>query len=366
MNLLSPLLCILGPLPIFLCVEVSGIVPSNCPNNCNVHLGQGICNLESKKCLCSVGFEGEDCLKPMERTVPTPELRQSVQEFNASQCTSYQTCSGCSENLECGWCDDGSRMGLGKCFPGGESGPEKGMKCPINRWYFTYCPSCQCNGHSTCSDGYSCEQPCGNFTTGPDCNVCAPGYWGNPVNGGSCQPCDCNGYATNCNSQTGKCFCTTKGVIGHNCEICDVGNNYYGDPIKRTCYYNLTIDYEFTFNLSKKSDLQLTQINFSNFPLKFEYDTYLIIETLNPAKMNITFSEAREAGSLERTILTDFDTSEFTGVLTASKYRFGIIDGVPLTTFYVYMYDLKPPLWIRIAFSQYPQFEKEKIYNFIS
>lgn len=48
-------------------------------------------------------------------------------------------------------------------------------------------------GHSTCYDGKTCATPCDDLTTGANCELCRPGYWGNPINGGTCQKCECNG-----------------------------------------------------------------------------------------------------------------------------------------------------------------------------
>lgn len=48
-------------------------------------------------------------------------------------------------------------------------------------------------GHSTCYDGKTCSMPCNDLTTGANCELCRPGYWGNPINGGTCQKCECNG-----------------------------------------------------------------------------------------------------------------------------------------------------------------------------
>lgn len=83
-----------------------------------------------------------------------------------SQCEFYKTCAHCRDDPACGWCDDGSNTGLGKCLSGGARGPLEEMECTNKRWYFTHCPSCQCNGHSTCLDGRICSQPCANLTTG--------------------------------------------------------------------------------------------------------------------------------------------------------------------------------------------------------
>ena len=49
---------------------------------------------------------------------------------------------------------------------------------------------CQCNGHSKCSNPENpgvCDQPCNDNTVGDHCEKCAEGYFGNPVNGGTCK-----------------------------------------------------------------------------------------------------------------------------------------------------------------------------------
>ena len=78
------------------------------------------------------------------------------------------------EDPACGWCDDGSNRGTGTCMPGGFSGPvtkvlnvRTELICPNQQWFFTSCPPCQCNGHSTCIEGtQKCSQPCLHLTEG--------------------------------------------------------------------------------------------------------------------------------------------------------------------------------------------------------
>ena len=48
--------------------------------------------------------------------------------------------------------------------------------------------------------------------------------------------CQCNGQASTCDHQSGRCHCTTKGIIGDHCEKCDKVNHYYGDPVKESCF----------------------------------------------------------------------------------------------------------------------------------
>lgn len=56
----------------------------------------------------------------------------------------------------------------------------------INTHSSLFVLACQCNGHSVCVNGSVCEQ-CKNLTTGSQCQICLPGYYGDPTNGGKCQ-----------------------------------------------------------------------------------------------------------------------------------------------------------------------------------
>ncbi|XP_054290142.1 attractin-like protein 1 [Macrosteles quadrilineatus] len=278
-----------------------------------------------------------------------------------SQCNFFRTCFQCRDDPECGWCDDGSGTGLGDCLPGGNTGPHLPHSCPSDKWFFTCCPTCQCNGHSTCSNNSSvCNQPCANLTQGPHCERCVPGYHGNPVNGGRCIPCECNDHGSLCDHETGKCYCTTKGIVGDHCERCDAQNHYHGDPTNHgSCFYDLTIDYQFTFNLSKKDDRHYTQINFKNSPPKPDVDADFSITCSVMAKMNITI---KTATSPERPLLVAGNCSNFRSRFTKTDHHFGVSDNVTLTTFYVYVYDFHPPLWIQISFSQYPKLNLQQFF----
>lgn len=57
-------------------------------------------------------------------------------------CSFHLSCSSCRNEPSCGWCDDGSGTGKGKCMPGGAKkvSPHAIESCPADRWYFTDCP----------------------------------------------------------------------------------------------------------------------------------------------------------------------------------------------------------------------------------
>lgn len=180
------------------------------------------------------------------------------------------------------------------------------------------------------------------------------------MNGGSCQKCECNNQATNCNPETGKCFCSTKGLAGDHCEKCDATNHYHGDPKKDSCYYDLTIDYQFTFNLSKKEDRHYTQINFRNSPVKADIDADFTITCSVPAKMNITIRTLNQ--SQEKILFSNINCTTFRQRFSKGDHQFGYDNNVTITTFYVYVYDFQPPLWIQIAFSQYPKLNLQQFF----
>jgi len=308
----------------------------------------------------------------------TTHFEQCPRETNdtvPNLCSGYDTCSSCQNNPACGWCDAGQNNGLGSCHEGGVSGPLQRVSMVTGtrgvpwtwipsdtcsdsgkEWHFTTCPICQCNGHSVCnktSPGV-CQQPCSDNTQGDHCERCSVGFFGHPVNGGTCKKCECNGQGTECDHRSGNCFCTTKGVTGDHCEKCDTQNHYFGNPMNESCYYDLAIDYQFTFNLSKPEDKHYTAINFKNVPTKADVDVDFSISCSVDAKMNLTYRTGKGGTINKDNVLSEKNCSTFKHRFSKSEYTFGSEDN---TTFLVYVYDFKPPLWIIISFSQHPKLD---------
>ncbi|OCT78150.1 hypothetical protein XELAEV_18029258mg [Xenopus laevis] len=85
--------------------------------------------------------------------------------------------------------------------------------------------------HCICKDNYA----------GPNCERCAPGYYGNPLlKGSTCKKCDCSGNSDpnlifeDCNELTGQCNNCMRNTTGFNCELCAPG--YYGDArVAKNC-----------------------------------------------------------------------------------------------------------------------------------
>lgn len=290
-------------------------------------------------------------------------------------CAEIETCDRCLTNPKCGWLNDISNSGKGKCIEGTSDGPSFNNNLAIGgdssnssstalqplglqNWFYSSCPACQCNGHSYCKFNSSiCIQPCQDNTEGLHCDKCIPGYFGNSINGGTCRPCRCNGHAQSCNRETGKCYCSTKGIISHDCNKCDDQNNYIGDPsnpINGTCYYNLTTDYQYTFNMSKPEDHFYSDINFINVPLRKDSDVDFTIACSRLALVNVTSGTSYKNRKL---IHSGLECGSF-------RLRFGH-DRHALTetnySFFVHVYKFQTPFILQIAFSQHrtlylPQF----------
>ncbi|XP_045189684.2 attractin-like protein 1 [Mercenaria mercenaria] len=283
---------------------------------------------------------------------------------HATQCSDVYTCEDCKSNPGCGWCNDVSNTGLGKCVRGSASGPvamnnstgkydvDIGI-CPAERWHFIKCPLCQCNGHSSCKNVSNKCDACQNLTEGEHCDTCIDGYYGNPKNGGNCTACSCNGQADTCNRETGSCYCRTRGVKGDRCQVCDYQNNYFGNPNDGgTCYYDLRTDYQFTFNLSKQEDKHYTGINFMNIPVANDRDVDFTLNCSGEAYINITWKSKSHPQEQYKT--REYMCTYFRSKFEHKDYNFGPDDNV---TFYVYVYGFATPFWLQISFSQFPKID---------
>ncbi|CAI5455845.1 unnamed protein product [Caenorhabditis angaria] len=285
----------------------------------------------------------------------------------SSICEVHKTCAECQRAPECGWLADDSGTGLGSCVEGTSSGPLTPGKIE-EKWHFVDCPACQCNGHSTCVTGTGSFPPvtvekcetCQNHTTGQHCEKCAPGFYGDSRNGGTCLPCDCNGQADMCDPASGLCYCRTKGVTGHHCEKCE--SKYNGNPRNGTpCYYELAVDFIFTFKLKNdEKDNHTNEIYLYSVPYKKDTDVTFTISCESPAgsalvALNMTSSYMD--GIPERTqpmmFNTTCDSKGFRRVYVASDkgYPFGPDAN---TTFFVRVYNFNTPVQIVVSFAQSP------------
>uniref|UniRef100_A0A8C3TTX2 Laminin subunit alpha-4 n=1 Tax=Catharus ustulatus TaxID=91951 RepID=A0A8C3TTX2_CATUS len=105
----------------------------------------------------------------------------------------------------------------------------------------TFCQPCPCPLPELANFAVSCYRKSGSVRcvckenyAGPNCERCAPGYYGNPLLiGSTCKKCDCNGNSDpnlifeDCDEVTGQCRNCLHHTSGFKCERCAPG--YYGD-----------------------------------------------------------------------------------------------------------------------------------------
>ncbi|XP_074713784.1 LOW QUALITY PROTEIN: multiple epidermal growth factor-like domains protein 8 [Strix uralensis] len=98
---------------------------------------------------------------------------------------------------------------------------------------------CGCHFHSSCETaGPGVCDRCQNWTHGERCQLCRPGSFGDATGPGGCRQCQCHGHGRpergHCHGHTGACFCAPP-TEGPHCERCAPG--YFGDPRDGgTCY----------------------------------------------------------------------------------------------------------------------------------
>uniref|UniRef100_A0A3Q4M2R1 Laminin subunit alpha-2 n=1 Tax=Neolamprologus brichardi TaxID=32507 RepID=A0A3Q4M2R1_NEOBR len=138
-------------------------------------------------------------------------------------------CLDCSHSTAGPYCDT--------CLPGYYGNATRGSPadcqpcaCPLNIPSNNFSPTC----HLSQDGELLCDQ-CRPGYTGPRCDRCSNGYYGQPtVPGGSCRLCDCNGNLDlsipgSCDPNTGRCLRCRQGYGGEACDSCAA--SYYGDAI---------------------------------------------------------------------------------------------------------------------------------------
>uniref|UniRef100_A0A8C5PK68 Laminin subunit alpha-1 n=1 Tax=Leptobrachium leishanense TaxID=445787 RepID=A0A8C5PK68_9ANUR len=102
------------------------------------------------------------------------------------------------------------------------------------------CQPCECNGHATECDIHGACYDCQHNTAGHHCDQCLPGYYGNPLHGTphDCRQCACpltissNNFSPTCHLSIDEepvCDQCSPGYTGTRCERC--ANGYYGNPM---------------------------------------------------------------------------------------------------------------------------------------
>ncbi|KAG7262432.1 hypothetical protein CRUP_006542, partial [Coryphaenoides rupestris] len=134
---------------------------------------------------------------------------------------------------------------------------------------------------------------------------------------------------------------------------CDSENRYLGNPLRGTCYYNLLIDYQFTFSLLQEDDHYYTAINFMATPEQANKNLDMSINASNNFNLNITWSLSSTAGTIsgeEMPIVVRSNIKEHRDSFSCEKFNFRHHHNI---TFYVYVSNFSWPIKIQVAFSQH-------------
>ncbi|VDD82162.1 unnamed protein product [Mesocestoides corti] len=177
-----------------------------------------ICDKRTGQCPCRPGVVGRTC----------DQCEAYHYHFSASGCTACNCHPEGSVSLQC---DPISSQC--PCRPGIE-----GRKCDIcgsGHWNFPYCQPCECNGKAEeCDQVTGACIDCRDNTGGPRCETCAQGFYGDPLRGVPCRPCECPGggvdHSEGCQMHPVvgmQCHCQL-GYAGPRCSEC--APNYYGNP----------------------------------------------------------------------------------------------------------------------------------------
>uniref|UniRef100_A0A3Q2TNH0 Laminin subunit beta-4-like n=1 Tax=Fundulus heteroclitus TaxID=8078 RepID=A0A3Q2TNH0_FUNHE len=195
------------------------------------------CDGETGECLdCREHSSGPHCDRCVEGYIGDPVSREHCKpclcpdilgsgRFFASSCRydprSLSVSCSCREGhtgAQCDRCSPGFYGDL--TLPGGS------------------CSLCSCNNNIDPDDGDACDGTTGeclrclHHTTGPQCQFCTPGYFGNALQH-NCKECSCDRRGTEatlcplespcfCDRETGRCPCRT-GVVGDLCDKCEDG-----------------------------------------------------------------------------------------------------------------------------------------------
>ncbi|KAI6230502.1 hypothetical protein M3Y99_01050000 [Aphelenchoides fujianensis] len=109
--------------------------------------------------------------------------------------------------------------------------------------YLGLCQKCDCNGHaSQCDSQYGTCIDCQHNTEGDHCERCLPGFTGDARRGTpyDCQaaqtkpPCQCYNHSPRGCDSFGRCLLCEHSTEGFHCEACKKG--YYGDATRGTPY----------------------------------------------------------------------------------------------------------------------------------
>lgn len=186
-------------------------------------------------CMCPANYRGDSCQEC------APGYYRDTKGLFLGRCVPCQchghsdrclpgsgTCVGCQHNTEGDQCER-CRPGFVSSDPSDPASPCVSCPCPLAVPSNNFADGCILRNGRTqclCRPGYA----------GASCERCAPGFFGNPlVLGSSCQPCDCSGNGdpnmifSDCDPLTGACRGCLRHTTGPRCESCAPG--FYGNAL---------------------------------------------------------------------------------------------------------------------------------------
>ncbi|XP_014250027.1 laminin subunit alpha-1 isoform X2 [Cimex lectularius] len=183
-----------------------------------------------EKCDCppgNIGLSCEQCdfgyTKVTDGIVP-------VYKVVCSKCNCHNHAATCDATTgQCGKCEHHTTGPLCEsCMDGYYGDATKGTHtdcrrcaCPLIHDQNNFSPTCKAD-----SLDYVCTD-CPEGYSGRHCESCAPGFFGNPEERGStCKPCNCSGGP--CDTLKGHCLTCHGNTHGLKCDKCK--DNHYGDP----------------------------------------------------------------------------------------------------------------------------------------